>query len=292
LYVALVTPFTRDGAVDEDALRRLVSFHIEQKTEGLVPCGTTGETPTLSPEEYRRVIRAVVEEARGRLTVVAGAGSQSTDKTIELCRVSIDAGADGLLVVTPYYNKPQPDGLVAHFRRVAEAARAPIMLYNVPGRTGVNMRPETVERLMPVSNIIAIKEASGDVSQSSEILARCGDRFTVLSGDDALTLPILAVGGMGSVSVTGNLVPDRAGDLIRAALAGDYARARALHLELYALNQILFVETSPAPIKYAMGAIGRPVGPVRLPLSELREDSRRKIDGVLATLGLLHGAAR
>jgi 4-hydroxy-tetrahydrodipicolinate synthase len=221
---------------------------------------------------------------------VAGAGAQSTDKTIELARFCVDAGCDGLLIVTPYYNKPQPDGLVAHFTRVAQAVGAPIMLYNVPGRTGVNMRPETVARLSSVKNIVAIKEASGDVNQSSEILARCGDRFTVLAGDDALTLPILAVGGRGTVSVAGNLVPDRLGALIRSALSGDYASARRQHLELYDLCQVLFVETSPAPAKYAMQAIGMPVGPVRLPLSEVREDSRRKIDGVLEACGLLRRA--
>lgn len=288
LYVALVTPFDQKGELDEEALRRLVARHVEVGTHGLVPCGTTGENPTFSPEEHERVVRIVADEARGRLQVVAGAGSNDTKTAVRLATRAVAAGADGLLVITPFYNKPQPDGLVAHFGAVAAATDAPIMMYNVPGRTGVNMMPETVERTCAFESIVAIKEASGDVNQSSDIIRRCGDRMRVLAGDDALCLPIMAVGGRGVVSVVGNVVPDRMKALVDDALAGRFGDARRRHLELYELCQAMFVESNPAPVKHVMNALGMGVGEVRPPLAPLRETSRRLLEGVIERAQLTH----
>lgn len=284
LYVAIVTPFDAAGEIDEDGLRRLVRMHVEAGTDGLVPCGTTGENPTFSQEEHLRVIRTVVTEAAGRLQVVAGAGSNDTKKAVALARGAKEAGADGLLVITPYYNKPQPDGLVAYFGAVASATDLPVMMYNVPGRTGVNMGPDVVERLADVPTITAVKEASGSLDQISEIIRRSGDRVAVLAGDDSLALPILAVGGRGVVSVVGNVVPGRMKRLVHAALAGRYDEARREHLALLDLAYALFVESNPAPVKYALNLMGMPVGEVRPPLAPLRPDSRARVEAALAAL--------
>ncbi len=286
LYVALVTPFHPDGSLNEASLRKLVSLHVKNGTDGLVPCGTTGENPTFSVEEHCRVIDIVVQESQGRLKVLAGAGSNSTDKAIELGRRAVELGADGLLVITPYYNKPQQDGLVAHFEAVAAACDAPIVTYNVPGRTGVNLLPQTVERLCDVPNIVGIKEASGDINQVSEIIRRCGDRMRVLSGDDTMTLPIMAVGGTGVISVAGNVVPDRMKAMVDAALEGDWEGARAGHLGLFDLCKALFIETNPVPTKYVMNRMGLDVGNVRLPLAPLREASAKHLDGIMRAYGI------
>jgi 4-hydroxy-tetrahydrodipicolinate synthase len=285
LYVAIVTPFDADGRLDEAMLRRLVAFHVENGTDGLVPCGTTGENPTFSPEEHERIIRIVVEEAAGRLKVVAGAGTFSTPETVRRARRARDLGADGLLIITPYYNKPQQAGLFTHFETVAKEAGAPIMMYNVPGRTGVNLLPATVERLSRVPGIVALKEASGDLNQVSDTIARCGDRLTVLAGDDSLTLPIMAVGGRGIVSVLGNALPDRMRAMVHAALEGRWDAARAAHLALFELCQAMFVETNPAPIKYFMKAVGFDVGDVRPPLAPLQEASRKRLEALAKTHG-------
>ena len=282
LYVALVTPFDASGEIDEAGLRRLVAFHVEHGTDGLVPCGTTGEYPAMTREEHLRVIGIVAGEARGRCRVVAGVGSNNTRTTVDLAAAATALGVDGLLVVTPYYNKPQPDGLVAHYAAVAAATPCPIMVYNVPSRTSLNATPETIERLCAIPSVAAVKEASGDVNQSTEILARVGGRIDVLAGDDALTLPIMAVGGTGVVSVLGNLVPDRMKALTDAMLAGDLGRARGLNLALYPLAQAMFVETNPAPIKHAMTRVGLPAGAVRPPLAPLREASVARLEAVLA----------
>ncbi len=286
MYVAIVTPFTASGEIDEAGLRKLVEFHVARGTDGLVPCGTTGENPTFTPEEHERVLSIVVEAAAGRLTVIGGAGSNATSKAVSLAEGAERAGCDGLLVITPFYNKPQPDGLVAHFRAVAGATSLPLVMYNVPGRTGVNMRPETVARLADVPNIVAIKEASGDVNQSSEIVASVGDRIGVLAGDDALTLPIMAVGGKGVVSVLGNVVPERMCALVRAAAAGDMTAARCEHLALYELAQAMFVESNPVPVKHVMSRLGLPAGPVRPPLAPLRPESAARLDRLIERLGL------
>ena len=272
-------------------LRHLVDFQLEHGTDGLVPCGTTGEYPAMTRAEHLRVIEIVAEHARGRCKVVAGVGSNNTRTTVGLAKAATELGVDGLLVVTPYYNKPQPDGLVAHYAAIGAATKAPIMVYNVPSRTSINLTPETVERLCAIPSVAAVKEASGDVNQTTEILARVGDRVDVLAGDDALTLPIMSVGGTGVVSVLGNLVPGRMKALTDAALAGDLGRARELNVQLYALAQSMFVETSPAPVKHAMARIGLPAGPVRPPLAPLREPSAAAVDRALAAADVVPARA-
>lgn len=282
---ALVTPF-RDGKVDEDALRALVERCIEGGVNGLVPCGTTGESVTLSEQEHERVVRAVVEQARGRVPVVAGAGTVSTSHTIELAKICQRAGADGLLLVCPYYNRPTQAGLEAHFRAVARACPLPAILYNIPGRTGVDLTVETLARLAEVPSIVAIKEATGNVLRSQQILAQCGDRFTVLSGDDALTLPVLAVGGQGVISVTANLLPRETSDVVRLWNEGRVDRARALHLRLAPVHEAMFVEANPGPVKAALAARGLIAPEIRLPLVWPSAASEARIREALARAGL------
>jgi 4-hydroxy-tetrahydrodipicolinate synthase len=281
--VALVTPF-RDGKVDLGKLEELVDFHVSSGTSGLVPCGTTGESATLSHDEHDLVIRAVVERSRGRIPVLAGTGSNSTTEAIRLTRFAQEAGADGALLITPYYNRPTQRGLVAHFEAVAAATDIPLVLYNVPSRTGTNMLPAAViECASRLPKVVAIKEASGSIDQSVEILR--GARIDVLSGDDSLTLPLMAVGAKGVISVVANVVPRLMADLARHALAGDFAAARALHLRLFPLFKALFVETNPIPVKAAMAIKGL-VGPeIRLPLTPLEEKNAAHLRQVLAEIG-------
>jgi len=285
-FVALVTPF-KNGKVDERALLDLVEWHVKSGTRGIVPCGTTGESPTLTHEEHRSVVAKVIEKAQGRVPVVAGTGSNSTDEAVSLTRHAVKAGAQGVLVITPYYNKPTQDGLYAHFAKVAEAAgEIPVVLYNVPGRTSVDLLPPTVEKLCRnVENVVAIKEATGSVDRTCELLERIPD-LIVFSGDDSLTLPIMAIGGAGVVSVLANIVPAETQALCAAAARGDLVEARRLHKHLYPLAKNLFVETNPIPIKYALARIGR-IGPeIRLPLTPLGPQGREKLDPVLDALGL------
>ncbi len=282
---ALVTPF-RNGSIDEEALRRLVARQIEGGVEGLVPCGTTGESITLTHEEHARVVRIVVAEAKRRVPVVAGAGTASTRHTIELCRVARDAGADGVLLVCPYYNRPTQAGLEAHFRAVLREVPLPAMLYNIPARTGVDLTVDTLARLSDLAEVVAIKEATGTVTRAQEIKARCGDRFAVLSGDDALTLPMLAVGAVGVVSVTSNLLPRAVGEVARLARAGDLSAARSLHLRLLPVHAAMFVESNPSPVKLAMAARGLLAPEVRLPLVWPSEASARTIAAAIAEAGL------
>jgi 4-hydroxy-tetrahydrodipicolinate synthase len=271
-FPALVTPFRSNGAglepvLDEDALRALVDRVIEGGVEGVVPCGTTGESVTLTDDEHERVIRVVVEQAKGRVPVIAGAGTVSTAHTIHLAKNAKKAGADGLLLVCPYYNRPTQAGLEAHFRAVLAAVPLPTVLYNIPGRTGVDLAVDTLERLGDVKAIVAVKEATGNVMRSQEILARCGDRFIVLSGDDALTLPIVAVGGKGVISVTANAFPRETSEVARLALRGDFDAARALHLRLLPVHQSMFIESNPGPVKAILAAAGHMAPLVRLPLA-------------------------
>ena len=282
---ALVTPL-RDGAVDHECLRRLVAEQIAKGIHGLVPCGTTGESPALTFEEHVAVVRTVVDETNKRVPVVAGAGSNSTRHTVELARAVKEAGADGLLLVSPYYVKPTQDGLVAHYRHVLAAAPLPTILYNVPGRTGGEILPETVQRLAEIPEIVAVKEASGNVLRTQQILERCGDRITVLSGDDALTLGILAVGGRGVISVTSNVTPDRVAGVCDAWAAGDVAKARAAHYELLPLHDVLFVETSPGPLKAAMAMLGKIAPEIRLPLVMPESATQERVRAVLVRLDL------
>lgn len=277
-FVAIVTPFS-GNRVDEDALRALVRWHIEHGTHGIVPCGTTGESPTLSYEEHNHVVDVVIEECRDKVPVIAGAGSNSTSETIMLSQHAKEAGADAALLITPYYNKPTQEGLYQHFKTVAETVDIPIVLYNVPGRTGVNMLPDTVARLAQIPNIVAIKEASGSLDQVSQILSQCD--ITVLSGDDGLLYPMMALGGKGVISVAANVLPGRMAALVNAALAGDYDTARKIHYELYPLFKNLFIETNPIPVKAALAALGMIKPEVRLPLTQLSSANTQTLMSVL-----------
>lgn len=282
---ALVTPM-RDGEVDEDALRALVDHVIDGGVSGLVPCGTTGESVTLSDEEHGRVVRAVVEQAAGRVPVFAGAGTVSTRHSIHLATQAKAAGADGLLLVCPYYNRPTQAGLEAHFRAILAAVPLPAILYNIPGRTGVDLAVETLERLSDVGALVGIKEATGNVMRSQQILARCGDRFAVLAGDDALTLPVLAVGGRGVISVTANAFPREVCEVTDAWLAGDHERARVQHLRLLPVHQAMFLETNPGPVKALLAAAGRVAPEVRLPLAWPTEDTVAEVMEIAEWAGL------
>jgi 4-hydroxy-tetrahydrodipicolinate synthase len=285
-FVALVTPF-RGGKVDEKALADLVEWHVQSGTRGLVPCGTTGESPTLSHEEHRAVVARVVEFARGRIPVVAGTGSNSTEEAVSLTRHAVSAGAQGVLVITPYYNKPTQDGLIAHFVRVAEAAAGlPVVVYNIPGRTSIDLLPATLETLTKAaSNVVAIKEATGSIDRTNELLERMPN-LIVLSGDDSLTLPLMSVGARGVISVLANVLPSETQALCAAALAGDLTSAQERHRRLYPLAKNLFVETNPIPVKYALARMGRIADEIRLPLTPLSFAGRGKLDPVLDAFGL------
>ena len=287
VLTAMVTPF-RDGKVDFEKLAANVRFQIGHGVDGLVPVGTTGESPTLSHEEHRKVIETVVKEAAGRVKVVAGTGSNATSEALDLTRHAHGVGADAALMVSPYYNKPTQEGLYRHFMTVADAVDIPIVLYNIPGRTGVALSIETIERLARHANIVAVKEATGSLDAASEIAARCdGKALTLLSGDDSLTLPIMAVGGKGVVSVASNLVPDRVTAMVAAAARGDYAAARQKHLALFPLVKALFIETNPIPIKTAMRLAGMDSGELRLPLCEMSDDHAAELERVLSAHGVI-----
>jgi 4-hydroxy-tetrahydrodipicolinate synthase len=285
LTVALVTPF-KDGAVDEAALRKLVNWHAESGTECVSPCGTTGESPTLTHEEHERVISIVCEQAAGRVRVMAGTGSNSTAEAIRLTRRAKDSGADGALMVAPYYNKPMQDGFYEHFKAVAEAVDVPIVLYNIPGRTAKNMEPETICRLGEIPNIVAVKESTGSMDQASQILD--GSDLTVLSGDDSLTLPLLSIGGSGVVSVVGNIIPQDVRAMIAAWREGDIAEAQRWHHKLFPLcRDMLGLATNPIPVKAAMQQLDRDTGEVRLPLTPLTDKQQRLLAETLGAYGLL-----
>jgi len=284
--VALITPF-KDGKVDEPKLRELVEFQIANGTDGLVPVGTTGEAVTLSEEEYVRVIRIVVETAAGRVPVIAGTGTNDTAKVIQHNRQAKEAGADAVLVVTPYYNKPTQEGLYRHYEAIASHTDLPIVMYNVPGRTSVNILPETVARLARLDNIVGIKEASGSMDQVSAIIAACGPAFDVLSGDDSLTLPILALGGKGIISVVANVTPQPVAEMVDAFVAGDLERARSLHYRLFDLCRAMFIETNPIPVKTAAAMLGLCSAELRLPLCAMSEANVAKLRQAMIAFGLL-----
>ena len=279
-FVAIVTPF-KNGKVDAKALKGLIEFHIENDTNGIVPCGTTGESATLNHEEHEEVIRITVETCGGKIPVLAGTGSNSTQEAIDLTRSAQNLGADGALLITPYYNKPTQEGLYQHFELVAKETKLPIVLYNVPSRTSINMQPATVARLSKIENIVGIKEASGNLVQVSEIIQSCGPDFEVISGEDALTWPILALGGKGVISVTANLVPEKFSRLCNAALAGDMQTARSVHYELMKLNDIMFIETNPIPVKAALAIMGRIDSEFRAPLCPPSEGNLATLQSVL-----------
>ena len=284
--VAIVTPF-KNGKVDEKALRGLIEFQIAGGTQGIVPCGTTGESATLSHAEHDEVVGITVDACKGRVKVLAGTGSNSTWEAVELTHNAEKLGADGALLITPYYNKPSQEGLYGHFATLAGETDLPIILYNVPGRTSVNMLPPTVQRLAKIDNIVGIKEASGSLQQISEVIALCGKDFAVISGDDPLLWPILAIGGKGVISVTANVLPDKVSQLCRAAYDSDVDRARALHYELMEINDALFIETNPVPAKTALALMGKIDAELRSPLAPLIPENLEKLKGVLRKYSLI-----
>ncbi len=273
---ALVTPF-KNGSVDEKAIERLVEFHIENRTSALVPCGTTGESATISYEEHDRVIELVIKFAKGRIPVIAGTGSNSTEEAIMMTRHARKAGADGSLQVSPYYNRPTQKGLYLHFKAIAEAVDIPIILYNIASRTGVNIEPETIARLAEIKNIVGVKEASGSLDQMSRIISLCPKNFTLLSGDDSLTLPIMSIGGRGVISVVANIVPRDVVDMVDFFEKGKNEEARRLHYRLLGLTKALFIETNPIPVKTAMGLMKMIDPELRLPLCEMLPENKEKL---------------
>lgn len=292
LYVALVTPFREDGQLNEEKLRELVRFHIAAGTDGLVPCGTTGENPACySWDEHFQIISTVAEEARGRMKVIAGAGTNSTTRTIENLRILGEIGVDGALIITPYYNRPTQAGLAAHFTAVADSTDLPLVLYNVPSRTGVNLLPETLAAIADHPRITAIKEASGDLQQASEILRSCGDRLELISGEDGLTFPMLCIGAVGVISVLGNIIPKDVLAMIKAFHEKDYETARSWHLRLLPLVKALFLETNPMPVKAALNMLGFEVGQPRLPLVSMQPHLLEKLEQTLTDYSLLRGSA-
>jgi len=288
---ALVTPFRNDGLLDEWTLRRLVARQIEARIDFLVPCGTTGESPTLTREEHLRVVQITVEAAKGKVPVLAGAGGYNTAEVITLARELATLGADGILSVTPYYNKPTQEGLFQHYRAIAEAVSLPIVLYSVQGRTGVNIEPATVKRLAAIENIVGIKEASGNVSQMAAILNAVPEDFIVLSGDDAITLPVISLGGRGIISVVSNEIPAEMAQLTRLALQGDFGDARSIHRRFHPLMEINFVESNPGPVKAALAEMGLLEAVWRLPLVPPKPENRSRIRAVLESLGMVDRAA-
>ncbi len=284
---AMVTPFREDLSLDESTLRSLIRRQIEAGIDFLVPCGTTGESPTLTRDEHLRVIEITVQEADGRVPVLAGAGGYNTAEVIELAREIEALGADGLLSVTPYYNKPTQEGLYQHYKAIADSTRLPIILYSVQGRTGINVEPATVRRLSEIGNIVGIKEASGNIGQMSAILNIVPDDFIVLSGDDAITLPLIALGGRGVISVVSNEIPAEMAELVRLANAGNFDRARTLHRKYLPLMEVNFVESNPVPVKAAMAAMGLLERTYRLPLVPPQPQSMDRIECVLESLNLL-----
>ena len=284
---ALVTPFKRDLSIDEEALRRFVEFQIAAGIDFLVPCGTTGESATLSDDEQLRVIEIVLEETRGRVPVIAGAGGNNTAHVIKLAREWERLGVDGLLSVSPYYNKPMQEGLYQHFKAIAEATSLPIIVYNVPPRTNVNILPDTIARLAELPNIIGVKEASGDISQIAEIITRVPPEFKVFSGDDSMTLPLIALGGVGLISVAANEAPAQMAAFVRVCLENNREDARRLNLELWALMKANFIETSPGPVKAALVLMGKIEETYRLPMVPVRPETKEKLREVLVDLRLI-----
>lgn len=284
--VAIVTPF-RNGKVDEQALRKLIEEQIAAGTDGIAPCGTTGESTTLSHEEHDRVIEITIDAVRKRVPVIAGTGSNSTAEALRLTRHAWEAGADGSLLVCPYYNRPTQEGLYQHYRTIAEEVPIPIVIYNIPGRTGTNLLPETLVRLAEIKNIVGVKEASGSLKQMSDVIQLCGSDFDMLSGDDIFTLPLLAIGGKGVISVISNVVPADMAELVDVFAAGDLEQARALHYRMAPLIDVLFIETNPIPVKAALAMMGKIEYELRLPLCRMSEKNEGTLKKVMQDYGLI-----
>jgi 4-hydroxy-tetrahydrodipicolinate synthase len=283
---AIITPF-RDGAVDEAALRELIEWQIQSGIDGLVPCGSTGESATLSHAEHERVIRITIEQTRKRVPVVAGTGSNSTAEAIRLTASAREMGADGALLISPYYNKPTQDGIYKHYKTIAASVDLPIFAYNIPGRTGSNVAPETLARLAELKNFIGVKEASGSTEQTSDLLRLTNGKFTVLSGDDALTVPLMAIGAKGVIATIGNAMPREIHELTAAGLAGDFERARQLHYKMLPLMRTLFIETNPICIKQALAFMGKCCNELRLPLVPMTPPAAEKLKAVMKELRLI-----
>jgi 4-hydroxy-tetrahydrodipicolinate synthase len=283
---ALITPFARGGAVDEAGVKRLARRQVDAGVHFLVPCGTTGESPTLSVAERRRIVELIAEEVNGRVPILAGAGGYDTKEVIHAASEMQKAGATGLLSVTPYYNKPTQEGLYQHYKAIAESTSLPIVLYSVQGRTGINIEPATVARLASLKNIVGIKEASGNITQMAEIIRLVPDEFLVVSGDDALTVPLMSIGGRGIISVASNEIPGEMSQMVEAAERGDFAGARKMHQRLLPLLLVNFVESSPGPVKFAMSALGLCEEVYRLPMVPIKDTSKERVLGVLRELGL------
>lgn len=286
IFTALITPF-HDGKVDERAFAELIDWQVSEGVQGIVPCGTTGESPTLTHEEHQRVVELAVEVAAGRVLVIAGAGSNATEEAIAFTRHAKRVGADAVLQVSPYYNKPTQEGLYQHFEAIAECADIPNILYNIPGRSGVDIADATMARLASLSNIIGVKDATGDLARVSTLRAKAGKDFVLLSGEDMTTVGFNAMGGQGCISVTSNVAPAQCAAIQKACLAGDYKKALTLHEALVPLHRALFLETNPIPVKYAMHRLGRCSGEIRLPLTLPKEETREHIHAALMSAGLL-----
>lgn len=284
--VAIVTPFKNDK-FDEEALSALIEWHIAEGTNAIVPCGTTGESATLEYDEHYRVIETTVKVVNGRVPVIAGTGANSTSETIMMTKKAKEVGADGALLVVPYYNKPTQEGLYRHYRAVAEAVDIPQVLYNVPGRTALNMLPQTVARLAALENVVAIKEATGNMAQVSEILRLCGDSINVLSGDDFTTFPLMTLGGKGTISVSANVAPKDVSALCKALLDGNYDEARKIHFKLEPLNKGMFIETNPISVKTALSLMGKIEEEMRLPLCQMSGENKDKLKNIIKNYGLI-----
>jgi len=283
---AIVTPF-KNGQLDEAAYRELIEFQVKSGIHGIVPCGTTGESPTLSHAEHKRVVETCIDQVKKRVAVIAGSGSNNTAEALELTKHAEAAGADAALMITPYYNKPTQEGLYQHYKTVASQTRIPIVVYNVPGRTSVNLLPETVARLAELPNIVGLKDATGDLKQGCKTLELCGDKITVLSGDDFTTLPLMCMGGKGVISVVSNVVPADMAGMCNAFFKGDMARARELHYKMWPLIEAMFIETNPVPVKTAVKMLGKITGEVRQPLCPMSEANENKLRQVMQKYGLI-----
>ncbi len=286
--VAMITPFDQNNKIDEQGIKELVEFHIKNGTDGIVPCGTTGESPTLSHEEHKKVIELTIKAVAGRVPVIAGTGSNSTEEAIDLTASAKEMGADGVLLVMPYYNKPTQKGLYEHFKTIAEKVDIPGIIYNVPSRSGVNMLPSTLAELAELKNVVAVKEASGSLEQMTEIMSLCGDKITLLSGDDKILLPVLSIGGKGVISVVANIIPKEVSTMIEEYQQGNYQQAREMFMDvIYPLSDAMFYETNPIPVKTAAGLMGLPAGDLRLPLCSMEEGHLIKLKTQLKRFGLL-----
>jgi 4-hydroxy-tetrahydrodipicolinate synthase len=283
---AIVTPF-KNGRLDEEAYRELIEFQIKGGIQGIVPCGTTGESPTLSHAEHKRVVETCIDQVKKRVVVIAGSGSNNTAEALELTKHAQQAGADAALMITPYYNKPTQEGLYQHYKTVASQTKIPIVVYNVPGRTSVNLLPETMARLAEIPHIVGLKDATGDLKQGCKTLELCGDKITVLSGDDFTTLPLMCMGGMGVISVVSNAAPADMAGMCNAFFKGDLAKARALHYKMWPLMEAMFIETNPVPAKTALKLMGKVTGEVRQPLCLMSAANEDKLRQVMQKYGLI-----